>query len=302
MNDKVMALYEMAFRDRYQECFEDEFQEFFSEIMERAHPDGDFVRVRPWGRQGDEKNDGYIISLRTVFAVYAPRKPTAAGAKKKIESDFKGCLPHWKNYIDRWIFVHNDREGVGPTVLKTILDLNKEQQNEVAFPWGREALAERVRGLSHRDLRTLFPTVPTIADFVDVGMEEIQPVLDHLERARVPSGGDLRPVPEDKLEYNQLSDAVGQLIRLGSTPARTVRAYYQRVSDELLKDQTARAFADKYQELRRSGLDPDAIYEDLRRWVIGSDIATPTRHVAVYGVLAYFFQECDIFLRPPEEG
>ncbi|MFF8448624.1 ABC-three component system protein [Streptomyces leeuwenhoekii] len=301
MNDRILALYEMAFRDRYQESFEDEFQEFFSEIMERAYPDGDFIRVRPWGRTGDEKNDGYLISHRIVFAVYAPRKPTAYEIRKKIETDFSGCLPHWDQYIDRWIFVHNDREGLGPDALKTILELNKRHGADKATSWGREALRKRVMDLGMSDLKSLFPGVPTIEDFIETGMEQIQPVLDHLERARVPARPDRRPVPEDKIEYNLLSDATRSLITMGMQPAQLVRNYYRRVSDELLRDQTAQAFSEKYQELRASGLSPDDVYWQLRKWVAGTSASGPSREVAVYGVLTYFFEECDIFLRP-EEG
>ncbi|MYV46200.1 ABC-three component system protein [Streptomyces sp. SID2888] len=301
MNDRVLALYEMAFRDRYQESFEDEFQELFSQIMELAYPDGDFVRVRPWGGMGDRKNDGYLISRRIVFAVYAPRNPTASGIRAKVTSDFSGCLPHWDEYLDQWVFVHNDREGLGPDALKAILELNKEHGTDRAIAWGREALRKRVLDLSLRDLRSLFPEVPTIEDFIDTGMEQIQPVLDHLERAPVPARPDRRPVPEDKIEYNLLSDATRALITLGMQPAQLVRNYYRRVSDELLRDQTAQAFAEKYQELRTSGLNPDEIYWQLRKWVGGTGSPSPTREVAVYGVLTYFFEECDIFLRP-EEG
>ncbi|SNB85091.1 hypothetical protein SAMN02745831_02440 [Streptomyces sp. PgraA7] len=298
VNDRIVALYEMAFRDRYQESFEDEFQEFFSEIMEKVYPDGDFVRVRPWGQVGDRKNDGYLISQRTVFAVYAPRKPTASGTRKKVETDFAECLPHWNEYLDRWIFVHNDREGLGPDALKVILEINSKQGSDVARPWGREALRSRVMDLSMTDLKSLFPNVPTFEDFIEAGMEQIQPVLDHLERARVPSRPDRRPVPEDKIEYNLLSDSTRALIKIGMQPAQVVRTYYRRVSDELLRDQTAQAFAEKYADLRKLGLSPDDIYWELRKWVSGNGSSSPTREVGVYGVLTYFFEECDIFLRP----
>ncbi|QNP63784.1 ABC-three component system protein [Streptomyces genisteinicus] len=302
MNDRIMALYEMAFRDRYQESFEDEFQEFFSEVMERVYPDGDFVRVRPWGNAGDRKNDGYLISQRTVFAVYAPRTPTASGIRTKVETDFSDCLPHWAQYLDRWVFVHNDREGLGPDALKVILEINDSQGADVASPWGREALRKRVMDLDMDDLRSLFPNVPTFEDFIEVGLDQIQPVLDHLDRARVPARPDLRPVPEDKMEYNLLSDPTRSLITLGMQPAQLVRNYYRRVSDELLRDQTAQAFSDKYSDLRQRGLNPDDIYWELRKWVGGSRASNPSREVGVYGVLTYFFEECDIFLRPERSG
>ena len=79
--------------------------------MEHVHPDGDFVRVRPWGRMGDQKNDGYIQSTRQLFAVYGPRSPTSAEVRAKVTSDFEGALPHWEEWFNEFIFVHNDPEA-----------------------------------------------------------------------------------------------------------------------------------------------------------------------------------------------
>jgi hypothetical protein len=44
-------------------------QDFFAEIMEKAHPGGDFIRTRPWGSQGGRKKDGSLRSARTRFQV-----------------------------------------------------------------------------------------------------------------------------------------------------------------------------------------------------------------------------------------
>jgi hypothetical protein len=59
LEELTTAYYESQFRLRYVESKGDGFQSFFSTIMEMRYP-GDFVRVRPWGKLGDHKNDGYL--------------------------------------------------------------------------------------------------------------------------------------------------------------------------------------------------------------------------------------------------
>jgi len=59
-----------------------------------------------------------------VFAVYAPNELTATECIKKIDDDFSGALPHWRAYYDRWVFVHNDRNGFSPDVFKRLEELN----------------------------------------------------------------------------------------------------------------------------------------------------------------------------------
>ncbi len=124
VQDAVVGIYAMAFRDRYRGSYGAAFQDLFSAVMEQVHPDGDFVRVRPWGNIGDQKNDGYIYSTRQLFAVYGPRRPTAADVCNKVTSDYEGAVPYWEEWFSEFIFVHNDPEGVGPQVVKTILKLN----------------------------------------------------------------------------------------------------------------------------------------------------------------------------------
>jgi hypothetical protein len=99
------------------------FQEFFCSIMELGHP-GDFQRVRPWGSAGDRKNDGYLRSRRILFAVYGPNEMKAREAVAKIDSDCNGAVPHWQQYFDTWVFVHNSRDGLGPDITKKLGELD----------------------------------------------------------------------------------------------------------------------------------------------------------------------------------
>ena len=93
MDDLSRAYYEVVLENRFLKKKGNEFQDFFSEIMEKCHP-GDFQRVRPWGKSGDKKNDGFLKSERRLFQVYAPNDMTEAAARKKITEDFAGAVKH----------------------------------------------------------------------------------------------------------------------------------------------------------------------------------------------------------------
>ena len=69
----------LRFENKFVRSHATAFQDFFSTIMETRHP-GDFQRVRTRGSQGDQKNDGYLKSSRTIFQVYAPNVMAAAAA------------------------------------------------------------------------------------------------------------------------------------------------------------------------------------------------------------------------------
>ena len=156
MSGEVRLLQEAVFERDFIKKTADEFQDFFSEIMEKRYPT-DFIRVRPWGKVGDRKNDGYLTSTRTLFQVYAPNELSSADCIKKINDDFTGALPHWRQHFDTWVFVHNSRKegGLGPDVTKTILELSTKQPGVVVQSWGFAELRKLSFELPPADLCAL---------------------------------------------------------------------------------------------------------------------------------------------------
>ena len=82
------AYYEQKFENEYLRAKGDAFQTFFERLMSLAYK-ADFMPCRPWGSQGDRKNDGYLKSERRLFQVYAPNEMDGAKAKAKITIDIK---------------------------------------------------------------------------------------------------------------------------------------------------------------------------------------------------------------------
>lgn len=59
----------------------------------------DFMPCRPWGQEGDKKNDGYLISERHLFAVNGPHSLNQPRMIKKINSDFSGAIDYWEEFL-----------------------------------------------------------------------------------------------------------------------------------------------------------------------------------------------------------
>lgn len=298
MDRLTRAFFEMAFELRYLRVRGDEFQDFFASIMEKRHP-SDFHRVRPWGGVGDRKNDGYLASARQLFQVYAPNAMTAAEAVSKIEADFAGALPYWKQYFDEWIFVHNSKEGLGPDITAKLLALTKAHRRSIrALPWGFEELRQKAFELKEAELASLLGPPPTHVAMLNLGVDDLQPVLDQIARLPPTEGPDLRPVPPEKLKHNMLSDHVEVLLTAGMSRSDLVHRYFRAATDQAEQDKIATMFRQRYATLRSEGHSPDEIFSRLQHFAGGAQVGPPARQAAVLAVLAYFFQECDIFERP----
>ena len=300
MDKWTQAFYEFKLELIFRKKNGNEYQDFFSEVMEKCHP-GDFQRVRPWGNAGDWKNDGYLRSGRTLFQVYAPNETNAANTVAKMEEDFSGALPHWQEYFDNWTFVHNSSNGLGPHVVKKLLELNGRHESVLATSWGYEELRRKVFELSEPDIASLLGPGPSQKDMLNLGYEDLRDVLLTIaDRGVGVSQQDLRPPSPDKLSANSLSTNTQMMLRFGMWKAHLVGEFFARWPDPSFGDNVAKNFKQKYEEYKAVGMMPDAIFDRLQEFAGGSRRGDTGHEAAVLAVLAYLFEQCDIFERPSE--
>jgi hypothetical protein len=301
LDELVTAYYEMAFRTRFAFSKGEEFQNLFSSLMELRYP-GDFVRVRPWGKLGDRKNDGYLPSKRRLHQCYAPRELGMATCQKKINEDFSEALPYWKEHFDEWIFTHNDSEGLPADILKLLLDLTAANEPVRVLSWGYAELRVEFQQLNEKDTATLLGPAPSRRDIVDVGVPEVQSLLEHIALQPEPPDPPVSGVPAQKIEYNQLSPAAATLLKAGMTRSEIVKKYFRGIADQTRYDRMAATFRGEYLRLRSEGLMPDEIFAGLQIFVAGRGVPSTARQAATLAVLAFFFEACEIFERPPDRA
>jgi hypothetical protein len=301
MDQFTRAYYELAFRCAFLQQRGEAFQELFSSIMERRYP-GDFIRTRPWGKQGDRKNDGYLRSTRSLFQIYGPNELSETKALAKIDDDYFGAIPYWQSHFDNWVFVHNSVIGLGPGVEHKLLDLDRRHQHVRVRPWGCEELRRVTFELNLPELSSLLGAIPSRSDLINVQFPEVEMVLNTLAQLPAPIESELSPVPPRKLEANGLSNGVAILLRAGMASTYRVQEYFSGHFDPNLGDRVALAFRREYISLRDALIPPDDIFARLQLLANGTVFATPSRQAATLTVLAYLFEECDIFERPPDRN
>lgn len=301
MTPLQQSFFELSLRLAFHEKRGDEFQVFFSRLMGLRYPT-DFVATRPWGNVGDRKCDGYQRSTRTVFACFAPNDVALADTLGKIKEDFEGALPHQKQFWNKWVFVHNAAEGRLPTdVVQALEQFQKDHPAITAEAWGFHALRKIALELSEIDLRSLLPTIPTSKDFADLGLRDIKPIVDHLATAAEPQEAPVAAPPPNKLAHNKLSPAAARQLTLGMAYSRLLRQYLSAHPDKTYGDRVAALFRAKYELLKNDNPVPDDLLVELFRFAAGPlPTGSLRRDAAVWTVLAYLFEHCEIFERPPD--
>ncbi|MFH1197969.1 MAG: ABC-three component system protein [bacterium] len=290
------AYYDVKFENAFLKAKGNAFQGFFNELMDRAFK-GDFMPCRPWGKQGDQKNDGFLKSERRLFQVYAPNEMKATEANKKIDDDFNGALKYWNKYFDKWAFVHNASEGIPAHIQKKILELEKLNQGIKLDIWGLEKLREIFHHLEKDDLESWFGNAPDNNSKLSLGFEEIKVLLETIRLKRPDFNSPVKQVPPNKIEANQLSESISILIKEGMTKASLVEEFFNKWYDPTFGENIAVTFREKYEILRNSFL-PNEIFHELQTWIGGSLRGTAEHEMAVLAIISYFFERCDIFEEP----
>lgn len=290
------AYYEQKFEVGFLRAKGDAFQTFFERLMGLAYK-ADFMPCRPWGNQGDRKNDGFLKSERRLFQVYAPNEMGAAKAKAKITEDFAGAKEHWGKHFDTWVFVHNATDGLPPHVQQLLLDFEAANPGIQLRPCGLEELRLIFRKLTVDDKASWFGLAITDATKISLGFGDLKVVLERIAALPAPSMTDVKDVPMGKIEANALSEAVSRLLKEGMIKSPLVADFLSQWHDETLGERMAEAFATEYRRLR-GDLGPSQIFAALQSWGGGDHRGTPEHELAVLTVIAYYFERCDIFEEP----
>jgi hypothetical protein len=292
------AYYDAKFENAFLKSRGNTFQTFFNELMSRAYK-SDYMPCRPWGNRGDRKNDGFLKSERRLFQVYAPNEMNENETIKKINEDFEGAKDYWGDYFDNWVFVHNARDGVPPHVQKKMLDLENANPGIKLHLWGLEELRDIFRRLLREDLESWLGYAPNVRSKINMGFEEIRVVLESIALKKLDTRMPIKKVRSKKIEANQLSDSIAALLKQGITKSYLVKDFFSKWHDPTFGEHVAETFRKKYEELREN-LTPDEIFFELQSWVGGPMRGTPEHEMAVLTVIAYYFEDCDIFEEPKE--
>lgn len=280
---------------------EQEYEDFFCSVMEALHSD-DFQLVKAAGRDGDGKADGYLVPEQCVFQSYAP----SSGFRKKplldkINGDFLGALTQWGENISKWVFVHNESEGLPKYALDLIEELKSNHTGVEITAWGPGILKEKILLLPPRKLIDMFGLAPSQKDVTSLTHEPIKMLLRAMSKDGDNINPDISPVSVEKLQYNQLSPDVEALLTAGRRKENLVEDLLIRWPDPEYGEELAKSFRTQYQSLRDSDTNPNDVFVTLKSFA-GGDTGEISAQVSSLAVLSYFFERCDIYENAPNGG
>lgn len=274
------------------------FQAFFEKVMQKHDPT--FVSVKPSGKEGDWKCDGFSQGEGIVYQCYAPEQITHAKAASKIKTDFDGARAKWPAEMKKWIFVWSAEGALPPQAVKALQQLKTDAPKEITIDdWGREALWKIVAAFSLTDRTELLGIVPEPSAAADTTAAEIQVLLGYLVRqdfSLQETGLELTELRE-KITKNRLSDSMVAMIKPAVPVSSIVEGYANRHPDTDFSALVASILSEKYTALKGAGGEADQIFWDLVAYVNHGPTSDAKTFWAAVGIVTHYFQLCDIFER-----
>lgn len=274
------------------------FQSFFEDVMRKHDPS--FISVKPMGREGDWKCDGFSQATGTVYQCYAPEELTDKKAVDKINEDFEGAKTNWGAKMKAWVFVWSAYTALSAPTVDALQQLKIDNSTLGIDDWSREALWRIIAALPLQDRIVLLGPVVTPDDAVETTAAEIQTLLNYLAKHDMPLPAENLDLTElaEKMRKNGLSEYVSALIRTSLPIARQVEDYTRKHPDIDHSAIVAGQLIGKYKKLAAAdGADPDLIFGGLVKYVANQQIDQPRYFCAATGIVAHYFQLCEIFER-----
>jgi hypothetical protein len=303
MNKDEKRISYIIFKNKILENSEQSYENFFIEVMCKYN--SNFQPVKPQGRIGDKKNDGFDKETGTYYQVYAPEdiKKREGKAISKLAEDFEGLLGYWQNIspIKSFFYVLHDKyQGAYPSIHKELAEL--ERVNAIICKTFLNKDLENIFWqLDDDKIFSIIGSIPTpyISDIEFVVLREVIEFLMRVDveyiKANLPTNIDFN----GKIVFNKLSEIPANFLTFGNYQRGNVEEYFKIRSDFQKEDLRLR-FVDLYNEGLELIPNSDEKNDFVFFHILEKASPNKTKAIkdAVIVLMAYYFECCDIFEEP----
>ncbi len=273
------------------------FEDIFTEVMN--YSERDFQPIKPWGNIGDRKNDGYIKTKGIFYQVYAPEDihKSYISAVKKMSTDFEGLFRQWSP-INEYYFVINDKyKGVNADCEIVIQKIKELYNLTSAGMVTAKDIENTLFMLDDDQIFSVTGSIPDPAAIKSLDYSILNEVISHIMQIPLRNNNKAKiilPDWDDKIKFNNLSDAVARLLNNGYFQVFSLEEYLSNNSDFL-----ADSLRDKLNEVycrEKETKSGDDLFWAMIECL--SPKAQSIYQITVIVIMAKYFETCDIFEEP----
>ncbi|CUB04065.1 ABC-three component system protein [Marinomonas fungiae] len=309
-----------AFKLRIHESNGNAFEDLFCDVMRASNKE--FKKVKPQGRIGDRKNDGFIPLEGKYFQVYSPQSPTGnpTSATSKIEEDLDGLIAYWGNEhkykIKHFYFVFNDKyHGAYPEIYTTLNSVKNKYGLDICDVFLSSDLEDVFMELPEDSIASICGYYPKPEDIGFIDNSIVAEIAGYVSKNYSGFSDSQVNEPPDfynKILFNKLGRSTAMHLNVGAYQVGYVDDYF-RTNSKFSRQQSRDSLNEMYQHHLNTdnaeaaiatGLsESDIVFKNMVDEMLPENLSNMQRRDYernVIAVLAYFFEACDIFEEPLE--
>jgi hypothetical protein len=286
------------------------YEDLFTNVQKLKN--SSFKKIKPYGRYGDRKNDGFIVDSGTYFQVFAPENiknsRTIVKAVEKLEEDFNGLYSHWgqTSTILHFKYVVNDKQkGCPAPVEQKLIEL------KVKFPlieftsYTLDDLILDFNSLTLNQKYSVVGYIPSFDNLTTISIPAISDTIEHLKNI----ASDFKEVTEtldqeelhSKIKFNNLGESIKELIEKAETQSYLIEDYFSSNQNKQLKTLVRDNLNYIYQKEKRNNGEFDLLTGAASFFAILNKISSDRSKESMNSslvLMSYFFISCDIYEKP----
>ncbi|HAF27688.1 MAG TPA: hypothetical protein DCG75_01450 [Bacteroidales bacterium] len=282
------------------------FEDLFTKI--KQNEDSNFKQIKPQGRLGDGKCDGFNDKTGEYYQVYAPEELSGKEdkANTKMESSFNELVDYWtqNNFeVKKCYFVVNDKyRNVYASLYANAKKIATDKKidceilickhlEDVFFSLDEDKVIDVLGGV-----------IPDPLNIENVEYSIMQEVIAFLLNSNAPKINEVIPAHPDfekKIIFNSLCKAVSDFLNAGQRQSFVIKEFFE-LESKFTKEELRQAFNNIYLQAVKEIPESDTKNDEIFQFI--ADKSSPKDnfafHNAVYVLMAYYFEYCDIFETP----
>ncbi len=306
MNHHTLTFARILFQNKALRSNGQEYENLFISVMTEVSPN--FQPVKPQGKKGDGKNDGFDFLTGEYYQCYAPEDllKKISTAVDKLQKSADGLVGYWDNIskVKKIYFVVNDKYlGAYAEIHLKLAELRVKYLGIEFELFRTKTLEDYFLSLSLSNIQSIIGYLPD-SQTIELEFDYFTEVLNHLMSFESNLRRQNNNLPDQldfirKIKHNELSDDIGSFLQTAHYSIYKVIDYFKYNSD-FAKDELQKIFVTLYKEetskIDDSNDKSNTIFNNLFEKII------PRNHqnveFAVLILMAYYFEACDIFEEP----
>lgn len=294
------------------------FQDLFYRLMECTEPN--FAPIRTQGALGDRKCDGYIRSKGIFFQVFAPIDLSGSSTQKeaisKLYEDFTKlyehtCNGHWEEIKEFYYIVGDRGKGFYPDLEDALQQLKTDYPTISFYLKGEKYLQSIFSRIEDIDtMQQILSCYIPKPNLEPINYEIINQIISFLIAEKKPFGYIpsklIAPDFKKKITFNKLDQSIDYMLCTANLSSYLLEEYFNSTNDdssELLR----KHLTTLYNESKKLSDDPNTqffhIYKNIYPVDDGLDnFSQSTYYNNILIIMSLYFESCDIFEEPKEEG